>query len=196
LYAAYTQNSYWQVYNKSHSSPFRETNYKPEIFLKWYPNEDIGTSTLKQVRLSFIHQSNGEDLGKSRSWNRSEIYFLLKKENFSYGMNVWNRWNEDTKTVTTSSNGDDNVGLEDYIGKQKYFIKYKTDNFRIQLSHQNDLLHYDISKGNTKIDFVLPVTNSNFDFFIRYFHGYGESLIDYDVKLTRISLGVMLANWK
>ncbi len=195
LFAAYTQNSYWQVYDTQHSSPFRETNYMPELFLEWQPNKKLGDSELKKVRFAFIHQSNGQDIGQSRSWNRTEMYFLLQNQNIFYGMNIWDRWNEDSKQSSNATEGDDNVGLEDYIGKQKYFIKYKDDKYNISLSIQNNIFDYHSSKGNTKLDVTFPSINSNFDFFIRYFNGYGESLIDFDVKIKRISFGIMIADW-
>jgi len=195
LFTAYTQNSYWQVYDTAHSSPFRETNYMPELFMEWTPDKKIGSSTLQKIRLAIIHQSNGQDLGKSRSWNRTEMMFLFKKDNLYYGFNAWNRWDEEAKSSRVQIEGDDNVNLQEYIGKQKYFIKYKSDIGNILLSHQNRIFAYNINKGNTKIDLTFPSPNKNVDFFIRGFHGYGESLIDYDVKLSRVSFGIMIADW-
>ena len=32
IYAAYTNRSFWQVYNSEMSSPFRETNHEPEVW--------------------------------------------------------------------------------------------------------------------------------------------------------------------
>lgn len=195
LFTAYTQNSYWQVYNTDHSSPFRETNYMPELFLDWHPDKKYGDSTLQNVRLAFIHQSNGQDVGKSRSWNRTEFMMVFKNENFYYGFNIWDRWDEDEKTDIASTKGDDNPDLTNYIGKQKYFVKYKTDNFNLTLAHQNNIFDYDIKKGNTKLDLTFPSINKNFDFFVRGFSGYGESLVDYNVKINRISFGIMIADW-
>lgn len=195
LFSAYTQNSYWQVYNTDKSSPFRETNYMPELFVEWSPNKQFGESTLLTSRFALIHQSNGQDVGQSRSWNRTEVCFLFQNQNIYYGLNIWDRWDEDAKVDPTSTEGDDNVGLEDYLENQKYFIKYKGEKINLMLAHQNDILEYDINKGNTKVDITFPSLNSNFDFFIRYFSGYGESLVDYDVKINRISFGIMIADW-
>ncbi|MEA2018784.1 MAG: phospholipase A [Campylobacterota bacterium] len=200
LFTAYTQNSYWQVYDTDHSSPFRETNYMPELFLEWQPDKKLGDSHLKQVRFALIHQSNGQDVGQSRSWNRTEMFFLLQNDNINYGMHIWDRWDEDRKNVNDPNypnvtEGDDNPELEEYLGNQRYFVKYKSKNLNLMLTHQNDIFEYDIKKGNTKLDITFPSINSNFDFFIRYFNGYGESLVDYDVKLERISFGIQLSDW-
>jgi len=195
MFAAYTQNSYWQAYDSSHSSPFRETNYMPELFLEWHPDTSFGNTQLKKIRLSMIHQSNGESIGASRSWNRTQLHLLFQNENLEYGIDMWDRWDEKEKNSLTNVRGDDNPDLEKYIGKQKYFLSYQTDDYKIKLAHQNNIFDYRSSKGNTKLDFIFPSMNNNFDFFIRYFHGYGESLIDYNVKVNRVSFGIVLANW-
>lgn len=196
IYAAYTQNSFWQVYDKEHSRPFRETNYMPELFIEWQPNIDLGWTTLEKTRLSFIHQSNGQDIGYSRSWNRTEVLAQFRNDKLKYGFSFWDRWNEDAKSSPSDVNGDDNPDLENYIGRQKLFIDYAFHHYGLSLEHQNDLFKYDINKGNTKLDITLPSPSDNFNFFIRYFHGYGESLIDYDVKLERVSFGVKIHEWQ
>ncbi len=195
LYSAYTQNSYWQVYNTKYSSPFRETNYQPELFLEWPSDKKLGNSKLIKTKFALIHQSNGQDVGQSRSWNRTQVSFLLQNGNFYYGTDIWDRWNENPKTDPTATEGDDNPNLEKFIGKQKYFVKYKDDRYSLTLAHQNDIFNYDINHGNTKLDFSFPSPNKNFDFFIRYFSGYGESLVDYNVKIDRVSFGILLADW-
>lgn len=151
LFSAYTQNSYWQVYDSDHSRPFRETNYMPELFMEWQPKKRYGESTLKKIRFALIHQSNGQDIGYSRSWNRTEVHFLFKNNNFHYGMTAWHRWEEDQKpSIDDISdkndpnyelyiNGDDNPGLTDYIGNQRFFVRYDSKYTNVTLSHQNKI---------------------------------------------------------
>lgn len=196
LYGAYTQNSYWQVFDQEHSSPFRETNYMPEAFMDWDMDKALGAGIeLTKIRATITHQSNGQDLPNSRSWNRNDFMAVFKKDNIYFGATVWNRWDEDAKTDPNSTKGDDNPDLEKYIGRQKLFVKYKSGRYSFELSHQNDIFDYDIKMGNTTLDFSFPSFNKNFDFIIRYFNGYGESLIDYNEKVNRVSFGILLTDW-
>src|SRR5512135_3936410 len=67
LWTAYTQQSYWQLFNGAESSPFRETNYEPEIIGTFGTGNANGW---KLLNLGLSHQSNGRPNPDSRSWNR------------------------------------------------------------------------------------------------------------------------------
>lgn len=79
LAASYTQRSWWQLSNRGASSPFRETNYEPQIFLGWATDYSFAGWTLRDIELGLNHQSNGRSDPTSRSWNR--VYARLMAEN-------------------------------------------------------------------------------------------------------------------
>ena len=60
---------YWQVYAGDISSPFRETDYEPELIAVWPIQAGFGASD-QGAALSLNHQSNGRTEPLSRSWNR------------------------------------------------------------------------------------------------------------------------------
>ncbi len=193
IFVAYTQNSYWQVYDKDDSSPFRETNYQPEVF--WQTDKiNKNRYGLKTLRVSAIHQSNGESSPKSRSWNKTDIFMLFEADKFFYGFNAWSRWDEPYENDINNTRDDDNPLLTDYIGNQKIFVGFKYKRFKNTLTYQNDILDFKKDKGSIILDIILPSINDNYNYFFRYFNGYGESLIDYDKRIKRYSIGVMVAN--
>ena len=80
VWVAFTQQSYWQMYNGELSRPFRELNYEPELIFTYPLNFSAGHLKMKMIGLSVNHQSNGKEAAHSRSWNR----FILM--GFSNGM--------------------------------------------------------------------------------------------------------------
>ena len=71
LWFAYSQQSYWQLFNADLSRPFRATDHEPEL-IYIFPVESALPSgwRLRYGGIGINHQSNGQSLPLSRSWNR------------------------------------------------------------------------------------------------------------------------------
>lgn len=67
VWVAFTQQSYWQMYNGELSRPFRELNYEPELIFTYPLNFSAGNLKMKMIGLSVNHQSNGKEAAHSRS---------------------------------------------------------------------------------------------------------------------------------
>lgn len=182
----YTQKSLWQVYNQDESAPFRETNYEPELFVRHQLNWNIGPGTLNTVSVGLNHQSNGQADPRSRSWNR-----IMGSAAYSY-----NRWLFMVKPwlrLPERSSDDDNADIERYLGHASYHAVYKlTADRTFSLKLLNNLR----SDNRTSVEFgySFPMGDSLKGFF-QYYNGYGESLIDYNVRIERFGIGVMLNDW-
>ena len=73
-FLGYTQLSVWQMVNFDHSSPFRDTNFEPELMVSRLSNARLFGWNLKLINFGILnHQSNGKSPPDSRSWNRSYI---------------------------------------------------------------------------------------------------------------------------
>ncbi|WP_138436849.1 phospholipase A [Marinobacter shengliensis] len=182
----YTQQSYWQVYNTKDSAPFRETNYEPEIFFRHRLNWDIGPGTLSAVSLGFNHQSNGQSEPRSRSWNRITGTAAYSYDRWLFMVHPWYRLPE-------SSSDDDNSDIEKYLGHGSYHAVYKlTEDRTFSLKLLNNMR----STNRTSVEFgySFPMGDTLKGFF-QYYNGYGESLIDYNERIERFGVGIMLNNW-
>ncbi len=191
LYAGFTILSFWQVYNRSVSSPFRETNYEPELYwtvpLKWHPF-DVDAS---EVSLGFSHQSNGRGGTLSRSWNRVYADFTWEKNNFVFKLKPWWRVTENEKDSPGDANGDDNPDIEKYMGHFEFTTVYKRGNQEFSFMLRNNLR--DENKGAVQLDWTFPLWR-RLRGYAQYFNGYGESLVDYDARIQRIGLGILLTD--
>lgn len=187
LWFGYTQLSFWQVYNSDASKPFRETNYQPEIFARYAAQWDVGPGRLEALSLSLNHQSNGKSEPQSRSWNRILGGAVYTYNRWMFSIQPWYRIPEDTKE-------DDNPDIDYYLGYADYWAVYKVDDDRtISLKLRNNLRTTD-NKTSFELGYSFPMGDT-IKGYIQYFNGYGESLIDYNYRIQRIGVGIMLNDW-
>lgn len=195
LLAAYTQQSYWQAFNNAISSPFRETNYEPEIMWQYVRPHTRGDYYNRMIVLGFTHQSNGRTQPFSRSWNRIYANLVFEYSDFFFSFKPWYRIPESAKTDPLSSSGDDNPDIEDYMGKFELTATWaRHGNERLGLMLRNNLDFNSENRGAVQIDWSFPI-HSKLLGYVQYFNGYGESLISYNDYVQRIGVGVMLNNW-
>ncbi|MCW8956516.1 MAG: phospholipase A [Gammaproteobacteria bacterium] len=184
LWFGYTQKSFWQLYNDS-SSPFRETNYKPELWFSLQTAYDFMGMTNRFIDFGITHESNGRGLSLSRSWNRAYIRFGLEKDNLALFFMPWTRIHIDDT--------DDNPNIEDYVGKAEIKALYQK-NDRIIAAIVRNNFDFKQNRGSYELNWVFPMSG-NLKGMLQYFNGYGESLIDYNIRMKRISLGLVIINW-
>lgn len=188
LYFAMTLQAWWQLYSDDISSPFRETNYKPEIFyLAPLPWKLYGGNL--GFALHFEHQSNGQFQALSRSWNRLHLTMLYDTDHWTAALKVWHRLEESEKEMSLSPVGDDNPDIEDYYGNYELKLGYAiNDQHKIYtLARKN----WRTGNGAIEINYSFPFTG-RLRGFAQYFSGYGESLIDYNHKQQKFGVGITL----
>ena len=193
LWFTYTQQSHWQAFNGNNSRPFRETNYMPELIFLSHRFDDrvptLGALTPRLLNLSYIHQSNGETLPESRSWNRltaqigSEYRFKdselgAQEKKLTVTIRPWWRIPEDGKD-------DDNPDITKYMGHGDLEIGYW---------HGRQFMTAVLRSRAVQLDWSYPLSAelNALNFHLQYFNGYGESLIDYNHKLHSFGIGFSL----
>ena len=186
LWFGYTQKSFWQVYNTDNSAPFRETNYEPEVFVRYETNYDLGPGRLNGVTLGFNHESNGQSEPRSRSWNRIVGSAAYSYDRWLFILQPWYRLPEDDSE-------DDNEDIERYLGYANYMAIYKWSEDRTLSMKLMNNLRSD-NKTSIELGYSFPMGDT-IKGYIHYYNGYGESLIDYNERIQRIGIGIMLNDW-
>ena len=178
LWFGYTQNSFWQAANSEASSPFRETNYQPELMAIAPLGYELGGFKLTHAGLGINHQSNGQSGTLSRSWNRVYAQLGIEKEGFSATARAWKRLNE---------SDDDNPDIVDYMGRGDLALAYRREGhiFASTLRY-----NFHTSRGAIQASWAFPLAG-NVKGYAQAFAGYGQSLIDYNYFQRSIGLGVL-----
>lgn len=178
---SYTQRSWWQAFNRSASSPFRETNYEPQLFVGWATDYQWGDWTLRDIETGFNHQSNGRSDPTSRSWNRVYARLMAQNGNFQAQIKPWYR-------IPESSSKDDNPDITKYMGYYEAQIGYEWgESIFTAKGHYN----WNTGYGGGELGWSYPMTKT-LRFYTQLYSGYGESMIDYNFNQTRFGVGIML----
>jgi phospholipase A1 len=206
VWIAYTQLCFWQLYNSAFSSPFRDTNYEPEVLVNLRTDYDLLGFKGRYVQVGLNHQSNGRSRPLSRSWNRVVANVGLERNAFALQLKTWYRLPED-------EGRDDNPDILRHMGYGELWASYFWEKQRFSVMLRNNLRRENL--GAVQLEWSIPpiamgrlilgsviseetlskYLTDKFSFYVQYFNGYGEGLMDYNKSTNRISAGVMIAEW-
>lgn len=191
IYFAYSQRSFWTLYDDSNSRPFRETVYNPEVFWRWFPRQAPPSGLSWGVDLGYEHESNGQDLPDSRSWDRLYVAPFIERGGTAAQLKFWFRFPEDRKEDEFDARGDDNPDIERHYGYTELNL-YRRIGARRRI---HLMLRGNPSTGHGAIQLQHDWRIGGGDLFWHAYlwHGYGESLSDYNDAVTRIGVGFSMA---
>jgi phospholipase A1 len=187
LWVGYTQSSRWQVYNNDESRPFRETDYEPEALLVYGTQHELFGWNLRMFDIGINHQSNGRSDPYSRSWNRIVADVGFERGDWTLMLRPWWR-------IPESRDDDNNPDIGDHVGRGEVTLlrNWNSQTFGLTLRHSmrggND------SRGSARFSWSVPL-DGKLRGYVELFHGYGESLIDYNHEATYLGVGVSLLDW-
>ena len=190
----FTIKSFWQTFNDDQSSPFRETNYQPEV---WYrtpiPWEVFGSETMLWG-IGAEHQSNGRTQELSRSWNRVYTTLTWLKDDLAFRFKPWYRIPECSKDKPTDSDCDDNPDIHRYMGYFEMSGIWHNDEHEVGVEVRNNVgSGASHSRGAIQVDYTFPLWG-RVRGYAQLFNGYGQSLIDYNNNITSAGVGFLLSD--
>ncbi|PZQ56499.1 MAG: phospholipase [Novosphingobium pentaromativorans] len=187
LFFAYTQRMFWDLGAKS--SPFRNIDFQPEVFYVT-PGKALSEKATVSAQIGMRHESNGRDGVDSRSLN---TIYVAPAAAFSLG--------EDTRLTVAprvwlyAGDLSDNPDIRRYRGNTGLFVEIgEDDGLRLSSSSR---FNFGSGKGSISADVSYPLRRllgggPDFYLFAQSFAGYGENLLDYNRRVTRLRVGVAL----
>lgn len=193
LWLAYSQQSYWQVFTPQLSRPFRSTDHEPEIiYVAPLQSADPERWRVRFGGVGAVHQSNGQALPLSRSWNRVYLMAGAERGPIQLHARVWTRIGE--------GGDDDNPGISNFIGRGELRAVWNASRRNTWAATVRHAFKSD-GKGSVRLEWFRSLADDGIgapgglQLHTQLFHGYGDSLLDFNRKRTVFSVGLSLAEW-
>ncbi|MDE6300306.1 MAG: phospholipase A [Muribaculaceae bacterium] len=180
LYLFYSQKCFWNVLENS--LPMTDLNFNPGIGITkplFVKNRYIG-----KVSLILEHESNGRDSIWSRSWNKvSFAGNIIIDPNLSVSGKIW----------IPIIDGGNNKDILHYCGVYQVGMQVLSNNKKFcgsvtLVKRAGNFFNY-----NTILELAYRFNrNTNQYFFLQYYNGYGEGLLDYKVWKSQVRVGIVL----
>lgn len=182
MFFAYTNETWLQLYNSKTSSPVRENDFEPELFLRHYGGPEFWGMKFNRFDIGLDHQSNGRSDPFSRSWNRVVASTSLDIRDLVLGVRAWYR-------IPEGRADDNNPDIQKYLGYGDILAIYAPNRNTFTLSLRPGTEH-----NGVQFTWSYPISRV-IRVYLQYYNGYGESLIDYNARTERIGIGIVLNDY-
>jgi phospholipase A1 len=186
LWLGYSQKAFWQVYDVDESAPFREIDHEPELIASFRTRFRVLGLDGRFVQVALSHQSNGLAKPLSRNWNRLIARAGLERGPLSLLLTGWVR-------VLFKPGRNENPGLTRYMGYGELQAFYFCNKHRIGIRFR-DNLNLRFNRAAVQADWSFPLF-ARIGGIVQAFFGYGESLLDFDHRVSRVGMGIVLRDW-
>lgn len=180
LYLFYSQKCFWNILENS--MPMTDLNFNPGIGLTkplFVKNRYVG-----KLSLILEHESNGRDSTESRSWNKVSLAAnIIIDPNLMVAGKVW----------IPIIDGMHNKDILDYCGIYQMSVQAMTDNRKFTgsltlVKRKGWNLNY-----NTILELAYRFSRkANQYFFLQYYNGYGEGLLEYNRFHSQLRVGIVI----
>jgi len=185
-YLSYTHHAFWQIYIES--SPFRESIYNPEGFVVFPISDRKSWFQMRSFKFAVAHMSNGQP--NTTNIEGFDGFNLSKSINYFYGTARFQHGTLITDVTLMapfpgSANLSDNPDIMKYLGYTKVKFTYFINDHMCSLMVRGNESSL---KGAVEAKYSYPLYADTY-FYAKIFHGYVESLIDYNREVTKFSIG-------
>lgn len=202
IWFGYSQQSYWQLFNGNISRPFRATDHEPELIYVFGHNRPLPAGwTYRMSGAGLVHQSNGQSLPLSRSWNR--VYLMAAADKITVSGNRFTLQVKGWQRLPESGGKDDNPDISNTIGRAELAGTWSFESGAGKELRTHTLgatLRHSLKSqgnGSARLEYLrsLGAASTGLRFHAQLFSGYGDSLLDYNRRRTVFSVGLSLVDW-
>lgn len=189
LYFAYTQLMFWAL--SEESKPFRDLTYNPELFYRIkFPD-----SVFQSLDLGiWSHMSNGKGGSDSRSYDKNYARINMEKEFTRWLIKLAIEVGYLHRLDPTNNN------IQNYVGPLKVEVRFvQLYNALIDKSEisftaaPGGRLADRISRGGYQVSWSFRLGRLALvpAFYLQYYNGYAETLLNYDKQVSELRAGVI-----
>jgi outer membrane phospholipase A len=192
VHLGFSQTSIWDL--SELSAPFRDSSYRPRLFYRLITEKPDSDRWLAELDAGFAHESNGKAGLSSRSLN---LLFVRPKWSFGLGSGGTRELNLQPMVYTYASVSGNNKDIADYRGYADLHVEYLWGPVEKPSGVRKEdpwMVWTDLRKGNrssagsVEVSLAVPyrvvplLENFRGWLMLQYFNGYGENLLQYNVK--------------